>query len=164
MDDLDRARARYPVGARVAARVVQLQVFGIFLEADDPPTGFVDVTCLPRDPAKWPAVGDVAEFEVLQHRNEQMRLWPIDPAWRGHTYRLENDDEWSAIRHRLHVDDLVSGQVTHVFTANRECVLNLGFTTAVAEWTGDAPTVGQERHVLVKAVLDTTRRVLVELA
>lgn len=167
MDALDSARARYPVGSRLTARVVHipepLGVVGVFVEADEPPTGFVDVTWLPRDPAAWPRLGDQSEFEVLQHRGEQMRLWPADPAWRGRTHWLENDAEWSAIRQALHVGDVVPGRVTEVFTTTRECFVDLGVTTAVAEWSGDAPTAG-ERQVVVTAILDTTRRVLIDLA
>lgn len=69
-------------------------------------------------------VGDESEFEVLQHREEQMRLWPIDPAWRGHTHWLD-DREWSVITDALQVGDVLPGRVTKVFTANRECFVDL---------------------------------------
>jgi hypothetical protein len=123
----------------------------------------VDVTLLPDDPAAWPRVGDESEFEVLQHRGEQMRLWPTDPAWRGRTHWLD-DQDWSAVTNALRVGDVVRGRMTQVFTANRECSVDLDVVTAIAEWSGDAPAVRQERQVLVKTVLDTTRRVLIDLA
>lgn len=138
-------------------------MIGIFLDAGEPPTGFVDVTALPHDPARWPRVGDESEFEVLQHREGQMRLWPTDPAWRGGAHWVD-DQEWTVITSAMHVGDVVPGRVTQVYTANRECSVDLGVATAIAEWSGEAPAVGQERQVVVKAVLDTTRRVLIDLA
>jgi exosome complex RNA-binding protein Csl4 len=92
-----------------------------------------------------------------------MRLWPTDPAWRGRTHRLDDRDS-SAVTNALRVGDVVRGRMTQVFTANRECSVDLGVVTAIAEWSGDAPAVRQERQVLVKTVLDTTRRVLIDLA
>jgi hypothetical protein len=166
MDSLDRARAQYPVGSTFTARVTHVPqpgVIGVFLDAGAPPQGFLDVIWLPRDPSTWPQVGDESEFEVLQHREDQMRLWPVDPAWRGHEHWLD-DLDWSAARSRLHVGDSVSGRVTEVFTANRECRIDLDVVTVVAEWSGEAPTPGEQQRVVVKAVLNSTRRVLVNFA
>jgi hypothetical protein len=109
MDTLDRARARFPVGTHVRARVVVVPkpgVIGVFLRAGEPPTGFVDVLWLPRDPSAWPQMGDESEFEVLQHRVDQMRLWPLDPLWRA-PFQPTDDQTWRAVAEVLRVGDVL---------------------------------------------------------
>jgi len=50
---------------------------------------------------------------------------------------------------------VVPGRVIEVCKVNREWFVDLGVTTSVAEWSGHAPTAGQERPVLPRAILDT---------
>jgi hypothetical protein len=52
---------------------------GVFVDLPFELQGFVDVISLPRDTNAWPPEGIVTEFEVLQHCNCQVRLWPLDP-------------------------------------------------------------------------------------
>jgi hypothetical protein len=91
-----------------------------------------------------------------------MRLWPIDPTWRNELERMDSD-QWRDVTHAYHVGDLVRGRVVDVFIANREVVIDLGATTAVAEWSGQSPVAGQHLPVKITAVLNTTRRVLVDI-
>lgn len=163
MDDLDLARARFPVGSRLHARVSLVPApgrIGIFLRADAAPEGFVDVLHLPRDVGAWPHVGQESEFEVLQHGRGQMRLWPLDPDWRE-PKQWVSDADWDAVTAALHVGDQLTGTITSVFTINRECAVDLGVATAVAEWSGTTPTVGEQRYFRITALLATTRRVLI---
>ncbi|MEU7579310.1 hypothetical protein AB0B50_17100 [Streptomyces sp. NPDC041068] len=83
---------------------------GIFVDVGLPVGGFVDVLLLPRDEERWPAEGDVAEFEVWwadEHR-QQVRLKPTDPA-----LLAEDFDEYVA-RWRPAWPSLVGRPIDHV--------------------------------------------------
>lgn len=167
MDDLDRAREAFPRGSRIVARVTrvpQAGVIGIFLDAGSPPEGFVDVLNLPIDSTKWPRVGQQSRFEVLQHRFGQMRLWPLDPRWRGGLGRFSVDDQhWAEITSAFTVGSRMPAQVTEVFTANRECCVDLGLTSAVAEWSAHRPSEGAIEQVEVTGLSASLRQVWVAL-
>lgn len=94
---LAAARRLLPEGSQIRGqiwRVPQPGVMGLFVALPYGLQGFVDVISLPREANAWPAERITAEFEVLQHRRGQVRLWPLDPryhhddpAWRGHGNR-----------------------------------------------------------------------------
>lgn len=163
-DELDVARARFPNGTQLSARVSPVPkpgAIGVFLVADEPPEGFVDVLHLPSDPDSWPKVGDVSDFEVLQHRPGQMRLWPLDPTWRGEDRLLPWDEQWATVTRMVKPGDRVQETVAAVFTANRECSVEVAGVIATCEWSAPRPEVGQSGEFEVVRVLESTRRLLV---
>lgn len=85
--------------------------------------GFVDVISLPRDENDWPAEGVITQFEILQHRDRQIRLWPLDP-------RYDHDDPcqetaWQRAKARHPVGSIATAEVTGVFPANHEYLVRL---------------------------------------
>ncbi|MEV6902612.1 hypothetical protein [Amycolatopsis sp. NPDC051372] len=80
----DADRRTYPPGDHVTGVVTLIPrpgAIGLVVDLGGPPQGFVDVLHLPRDPAAWPPVGTVTDFEVLWHRPGQVRLWPLNAAY-----------------------------------------------------------------------------------
>ncbi|MFJ8960287.1 hypothetical protein ACIRG5_12960 [Lentzea sp. NPDC102401] len=75
------------VGQRLTGTVVLVPrpgTIGVFVDLGLPDTGFVDVLRLPHDPDRWPRVGTVSTFEVVWITDRrQIRLAPLDPAYRG---------------------------------------------------------------------------------
>ena len=164
-EDLRKARARLPVGSRVTGSVSRVPwpgAVGIFIELKDATEGFVDVLTLPVDPQLWPAVGAVAEFEVLQHTVGQVRLWPLDPPWCSrplpplHT----SDEAWARTRSRYNVGEIVTARTRNVYSSNRTYGVAFDDQSAVLEWWDERPVVGTIGTYRITAVLDTTRRVL----
>ncbi|GAB4587840.1 hypothetical protein Ntsu_56720 [Nocardia sp. IFM 10818] len=87
---LEIARQLYPVGQHVTGRVTLIPrpgTVGLFVDlgTGKPPWGFVDVLHLPDIPDEWPALGTITEFEVVHHTHDghQVRLVPLDPAYRS---------------------------------------------------------------------------------
>jgi hypothetical protein len=164
-DDLDLARARFPVGKHIRGRVSRLLkpgVIGLFVDLGQEPEGFVDVLWLPYEPGDWPVVGTVTTFEVLQHTPGQVRLFPLDDRFRrpsclptGRTW-----EQWLLIRDRFPVGSLVTGTVTHVYQYNREYVVRFEDYWSLLEWTGDAPEVGATGRYTVTKHLDRTLRIM----
>jgi hypothetical protein len=81
------ARRRYPEGSRAQGIIKQSPwrpgVVGLLVDIQSKDVGFGDVLLLPHDPADRPPPGTTAEFDVLQHRPGQIRLWPIADQLRG---------------------------------------------------------------------------------
>ncbi|MGW0182957.1 hypothetical protein [Nocardia sp. NPDC003345] len=122
--ELDAARLLYPIGDHVSGVVTLVPrpgAIGLFVDLARPPTGFVDALNLPASAERWPAVGTVAEFEVLQHTRGQVRLWPLDPALRSSTTRLPamTESEWHAAKSRYPVGSEVTAEITGVYPGNR---------------------------------------------
>lgn len=165
MDDLDLARLRFPLGDEVVGRVSLVPapgVIGLFVDLGGF-EGFVDVLSLPDEVTDWPAVDTVLSFQVVQHRNGQVRLLPTDPGYRSDHCVRRDPSEWARIRAKYQEGDLVVGTVAQVFAANRECSLRLDVGWAVAEWSGEPPYEGQRRSMRVRRLLDGTRTVVVDL-
>ncbi|MEU5265626.1 hypothetical protein [Amycolatopsis sp. NPDC021455] len=162
--ELDAARRRYPVGDHVRGKVTLIPrpgTIGLFVDLGGPPTGFVDVVHLPRSAGQWPAVGTVTDFEVLQHRHHQVRLWPLDQAFRSNTADFwRTEPEWRAVRHRYPAGSEVIAEITHVFPSDREYVVTFDGVWSVLAWTGAPPVVGATARFVVDRHLDATRRVL----
>jgi hypothetical protein len=165
-DGLDEARRRLPIGHRVTGTVHYIPragTIGIFIDLGDASQGFVDVTWLPADPARWPSVGTVAGFEVLQHRRAgQVRLWPLDGRWRTERPHHIDDAAWAKAKSRYHPGQVVSAQTTDVFTSNREYAVAFDDQHAVLEWSTEQPTVGSSGDYRIMELLDTTRRILLQ--
>lgn len=162
--ELDAARLRYPDGDHVTGTVTHVPrpgTIGLFVDLGEPPTGFVDVLHLPRSAAQWPAVGTVTDFEVLQHRHRQIRLWPLDPTYRSTTATLwRSTPEWQAVKHKYPIGTEVTAEITELFPSNREYVVTFDGIWAVLVWTGTPPVLGTTADFVVTRHLDTTHRVL----
>jgi len=161
--ELDTARQTYPVGDHVTGTVTLIPrpgTVGLFVDLGQPPTGFVDAFHLPRSVGQWPGVGTVTDFEVLQHNHRQVRLWPLDDAFRSSTADFwRSEPEWKTVRHRYPVGSEVIAEVTDVFPSNREYVVRFDGVWSVLVWTGTPPVVGTNARFVVDRHLDTTRRV-----
>jgi hypothetical protein len=136
---------------------------GVFVALPYGLQGFVDVISLPRDTNAWPAEGITTEFEVLQHRRGQVRLWPLDP-------RYHHDDPgpgpaWQQAKARHPVGSIATGEVTDVFPANHEYVIRLRgegdqSCSAVLTWADRQPPIESAARYQITAHLDTTRRIM----
>lgn len=162
--DLDAARRTFLVGDHVTGTVTLIPrpgVIGLFVDLGTPPTGFVDVLHLPRSVDEWPGVGTVTDFEVLQHRHRQVRLWPLDDAFRvGTADYWRSEPEWHAVKHRYPVGAEVIAEITHVYPSNREYTVRFDGVWSALEWTDTPPVAGTSARFVVERHLDTTRRVL----
>jgi len=136
-------------------------VIGLLVDLGREPEGFVDVLHLPREPGRWPPVGTVTTFEVLQHRPDQVRLFPLDDQFRSpdRLPAVPTPEQWLVIKDRFPVGSEVTATVTDVFQANREYVVRFEDCHSVLEWTGDAPRVGAASRYAVTRHLDQTRRI-----
>ena len=161
--ELDTARLRYPVGAHVTGTITLIPrpgAIGLFVDLGAPPTGFVDVLHLPRSVDRWPGVGTVTDFEVLQHHHRQVRLWPLDGAFRSSTAdRWRSEHEWQSVTRRYPVGSEVIAEITSVFPSNREYVVTFDGVWSVLAWTGTPPVVGANAGFVVDRHLEATRRV-----
>jgi hypothetical protein len=168
--DLSEARRLLPEGSQVTGTigtVPQPGLIGVFVDLPHGMNGFVDVLILPRNAGDWPEPGQVLRFEVLQHRPGQIRLWPLDPAFRHDEVATETEAGWQQAKLRYPVGSTVLARVTGVFPSNREYVI--GFTgddngrwsNAVLPWTGEAPVVGCVGPYRIAAHRDITRRIMV---
>jgi hypothetical protein len=162
--ELDAARRTYPVGDHVTGTVTLIPrpgAIGLFVDLGQSPAGFVDVLHLPRSADQWPGVGTVTDFEVLQHRHQQVRLWPLDDAFRSSTARFPmSGTEWQAMKNRHPIGSVVTAEITHVFPSNREYVVTVDGVWSALSWTGTPPVVGTNAGFVVDRHLDATRRVL----
>jgi len=157
------------VRGRIAESPWRPGMTGLPVILDSGDQGFVDVLSLPRSADEWPSEEDSLEFEVLQHRVGQVRLWPLDPAHHDaeHHWRVA-PDEWESVKARLPLGSVVQGTVTQSFTSNQEAFVRLCDVdgtecwTAVASWAADKlPDVGATSTYVVTGLLDSTQRVLI---
>jgi hypothetical protein len=82
------------------------------VDIGDPVPGWVDVLQLPREPSLWPAGGRSGFFEVLQHRGQEVRLFPLDAGMRDRGGRAQRctGPEWAELTRRwplVHRDSVV---------------------------------------------------------
>src|SRR2546430_13640622 len=100
-DKLSAVRRRFPRGTRVRGRVSGFPAgvgrAGAAVDLGDAIPGWVDVLLLPEDPSEWPEVGRTGVFEVLQHRGDEIRLFPLDAGMRGQRCRYSrwSGPEWA---------------------------------------------------------------------
>jgi hypothetical protein len=161
--ELDAARRTFPVGDHLTGKVTLIPhpgAIGLFVDLGQEPTGFVDGLHLPKSADQWPAVGTITEFEVLQHMRRQVRLWPLDDAFRSSTARFPmSEPEWHAVKHRHPVGSEVTAEITDVFSLNREYCVMFDGVRAALPWTDTPPAVGTNARFVVDRHLDATRRV-----
>ncbi|MEV1131886.1 hypothetical protein [Agromyces sp. NPDC049794] len=162
LDDLDRARARYPLGIHVVGRVSHILrpgAIGVFVDLGEPPDGWVDVLSLPTDTAHWPSVGAVMTFEVIQHTPGQVRLWPLEPESPPPDASIRSAEVlWTRYPVGIELDAVVE----EVFPSNREYAVRFGDDEITVEWTGEAPAPGDVRRLRVIRHLVSPRALVVE--
>lgn len=163
-EELNAAHSLFPIGDHVTGVVTLIPrpgVVGLFVDLGHPPTGFVDILSLPFSADQWPAVGTVTEFEVLQHTRGQVRLWPLDPAFRSSTTRIPvmSESEWCAAKNRHPVGSAVTAEITDVFPSTREYFVAFDGLRSVLSWSGTPPVVGAIAQFTVDRHLDATRRI-----
>ncbi|WP_181696371.1 hypothetical protein [Nocardia sp. GTS18] len=165
--DLDAARRIYPVGDHVSGVVTMIPrpgTIGLFVDLGRPPIGFVDVLNLPESLDRWPTVGTVTDFEVLQHRHQQVRLWPLDAAFRSSSRRWSamSERDWHAVKSRHPVGSVVTAEITRVFPSNREYLVEFDGLWSALPWSGASPAVGSSARFVVRRHLEQTNRILLQ--
>jgi hypothetical protein len=122
----------------------------------------VDVLLLPEDPSEWPEVGRTGVFEVLQHRGDEIRLFPLDAGMRGQRCRYSrwSGPEWAAIARRWPVGSVVEATVVDVFPANREYTVRFADCWATVEYEGAPPHPGMSVQLIVERLSEWTRSLL----
>ena len=168
-DELDVARARFPVGEQVKGRVARIPkpgAIGLFVDLGREPEGFVDVLHLPIEAGQWPPAGTVATFEVLQHRPGQVRLFLLDDQFRSPDSLpgVPTQEQWLVIKDRFPVGSEVTATVTDMFRANREYMVQFEDCWSVLEWSGDAPRIDTASRYTVIRHLNQTRRIMIKPA
>lgn len=163
-EELTAAHSLYPIGDHVTGVVTLIPrpgVVGLFVDLGHPPTGFVDILSLPFSADHWPAVGTVTEFEVLQHTRGQVRLWPLDPAFRSSTTRFPvmSEPEWCAAKSRHPIGSEVTAEITDVFPSTREYFVAFDGLQSGLFWSGTPPVVGTTAQFTIDRHLDATRRI-----
>jgi len=171
--DLAAARRLLPEGSKVQGEVVWIPkpgVIGLFASLPGGLTGFVDVLTLPRDADAWPAVGMRSDFEVMQHQPGQVRLWPLDPRFRGRRFpwgRDGTDEAWCELKERHPAGSALRAEVVAVYPSNQEYVVrfadgdDLPWSCAFLPWTRTRPRAGSVAWYQVTARLEATRRIMV---
>ena len=170
-DDTEAALRRFPLGDRVAGRVVAIPVrarVGVFVDLGDGARGFVGAEHLPDDPHRWPPVGTETTFEVLRHdfsrrrRTCQVRLWPAEPRYRrpGPLTGGFTIEEWSRVRDGYPIGTVVTATVTSVLPDNCSYWIRFGPGAAAVTSAAGLPPVGTTGRYVVVGVLETTRRLV----
>jgi hypothetical protein len=169
-DDLSEARRLLPEGSRITATIRAVPwpgAVGVFVDLPHGMAGFVDVLSLPRDADQWPQLGQVLEFEVLQHTPGQVELWPLDPRFHDDQTSQQTEAEWSQAKLRYPVGSVVYAHVTDVYTFNHEYQIKFtgddssDWSCALLPWTGEPPVVGSTAKYRIAAHLEATHRILV---
>ncbi len=163
--ELDAARSLYPIGDHVTGVVTLVPrpgVVGLFVDLGHPPTGFVDLLSLPLASDHWPTVGTVTKFEILQHTRGQVRLWPLDAAFRSNRaiFPALSESDWCTAKNRHPVGSEVTAEITGVFPGNREYTVAFDGLRSVLPWSGPPPVVGTIAQFTVHRHLDVTRRIV----
>ncbi|MEU4248607.1 hypothetical protein AB0F15_14485 [Amycolatopsis sp. NPDC026612] len=161
----ENAWRRFGIGEVVTGTVSLIPrpgAIGIFLDLGGVPgEGFVDVLSLPRDVAAWPPVGTTTRLEVLTRRPGQVRLWPLDPAFRDGPFENGvSEAEWRARKARYPVGTALTAEVTRAFVSDGSYFVRYEGGWAALEGDGEPPEVGTRAAYEVVRHLDTTRRTL----
>jgi hypothetical protein len=163
--ELNAARRRYPAGDQVSGVVTLVPrpgAIGVFVDLGRAPGGFVDVLDLPESVDRWPIVGTVLEFEVLEHVHRQVRLWPLDSAFRSSTALrwAMSESEWRAVTSRHPVGSAVTAVITRVFPLNRAYLVEFDGVRSLLPWWDVPPVAGSSGRFVVTRHLDETRRIV----
>jgi hypothetical protein len=165
-DELDTARARFPVGdpiSGVVSHVPRPGMIGVFVDLGPAPGGFVDVLSLPRAVDRWPTVATRIRGEILQHRRQQVQLWPLDTRFQSDSPPAAmNEPTWLNVTGRHPVGSVLTADIVGVYPANREYGVTFDGAWATLNWEADTdpPAAGSIAEFIVRRHLDTTRRIL----
>ncbi|RSD20375.1 hypothetical protein EIY87_17265 [Amycolatopsis eburnea] len=158
---------RFELGATVTGTVSLIPrpgAIGILVDVDGV-QGFVDVLSLPRQVESWPAVGTTTTFEVLTRRPGQIRLWPLDPAFRDGSFdNGVSAEEWLARKARYPVGTLLTAVVSDAYVSDGSYTVRYVGGWSRLEEDGELPEVGSTAGYEVVRHLDTTRRTLLRPA
>lgn len=158
----------FEVGAVVTGTVSAVPrpgAIGVFVDLDGERPGFVDVLSLPRQVEAWPPVGVTTTFEVLTRGPRQIRLWPLDPAFRAGPFdNGVSEEEWQARKARYPVGAVLTAEVSDAFVSDGSYVVRFAGGWAALEGDGAPPEVGTRADYEVVRHLDTTRRTLLRPA
>ena len=155
-DDLSAARRRHPRGTRLRGTITGFPAgvgrAGMVVDLDDPVPGWVDMLLLPDLPEFWPAVGRAGYFEVLQHRGDEIRLFPLDAGMRGSRCRQLrwSGPEWAAISRQWPVGSVLDAVVESVYPGNREYSVRIGDWYELVEYENKPPVPGDTVQVSVE--------------
>jgi hypothetical protein len=128
----------------------------------DPVPGWVDVLQLPREPSLWPAGGRSGFVEVLQHRGQEVRLFPLDAGMRDRGGRAQRctGPEWAELTRRWPLGACIDARVEDVVPRNREYIVRFGDWREVVENEGRPPDSGTQVKLIVKRQSDWTRTLI----
>ncbi|GAA1618281.1 hypothetical protein [Actinoplanes couchii] len=170
-DDLmSIARRRFPCGTRVRGTVsgfpAGVGAAGASIDLGGPLPGWVDLLLLPEEAAGWPPVGRSGFFEILQHRDHEIRLFPLDAGMRSLRCRYSDitGPEWAALSARRPVGSTVEATVEHVYTGNREYSVRYADGWETVEYDGVPLSPGTPVRLVVERQSEWTRRLILRLA
>ncbi|HWS32553.1 MAG TPA: hypothetical protein VN408_07395, partial [Actinoplanes sp.] len=128
--------------------------------------GWVDLLLLPEEAADWPPLGRSGLFEVLQHRPEEVRLFPLDAGMRSRRCRHSrwSGPEWADFSARHPVGSTVEATVTYVFPGNREYSVEFAAGQETVEYDGAPPALGAPVRLVVERLSEWTRRLILQEA
>ena len=160
-------RSRYPLDHVVTGRVVDSParwgVAGIFVDLGGDPAvvGFVDLIDLAESVKDWPAIDTNSSFMVTDHVNGQVRMKPLDPAFRRSVpFRPPvSDAPWSALTARYPAGSVVTGTVHQIYWPTSNYWVDFGQDSANVDF-GDAapPAVGSVARYVVGPHLNGLRK------
>lgn len=109
----DKIEAKYPIGARVRGKVVNLVPYGAFVELEEGVEGLVHVTQLSwtkriNKPSEVLKVGQEIEAEVLGIQKEEQKI--------SLGMRQLDENPWDMVRHNYPVGARVRGKVRNLTT------------------------------------------------
>ena len=163
-DPWANVETRYPVGATITGRVVKLESFGAFVEAEEGLEGL-----LPISEISWQRIGKVSD--VLKEGDIiKVVVLSVDPAARRMSFSLKQagPDPWSQAKENYAIDSAVTGRVTRVvdFGAFVELEPGLEGLVHISELAGhrvrsanDVVKIGDEVQVRVLEVDKDARRI-----
>lgn len=159
-------RRRYPLEQVVTGTVLgspgRWGVAGLFVGLGDDAAvvGFVDLIELPNSIQDWPAIGTESSFLVSDHVSGQVRMKPLDPAFRRSVpfWPPMSDDRWSALKERHPTGSVVTATVQKIFWPNSHYSVNFDQSSGTVDFCGGPPpTVGSVAQYVVGPVLDRLR-------
>jgi small subunit ribosomal protein S1 len=107
-DPWQSIESKYPVGSKVAGKIVSITDYGIFVEVEEGVEGLVHISELdwnprPRHPSKYVSLGDTAEAVVLKVESAERRL--------SLSIRQLKPKPWDLVAQRYSVGQKITGKI-----------------------------------------------------